>query len=171
MFITLKLLVLSYSEISGVLPGEGDDYSRRAFLPAFPEQHGSVSHKPSAATLHLPFLCPVVFHLRAAAPAALASPSCDDVLPFPLQRRQSLHALLMFSLQALVTLGMASPLLLLSLWHSCPRFWLKGKVGVGWKLQHFLSSESLLAHRSCGAGRYRINEKQSTRARLFLKQL
>lgn len=34
MFVTLKLLILSYSDISGVLPGERDDDPRRACLPS-----------------------------------------------------------------------------------------------------------------------------------------
>lgn len=68
------------------------------------QQHGSVSHKLSAVTINFPFLCPVISHLRAAAPGALASPSCDDILPLPLPRLQSSHVLLVFSLQALCNL-------------------------------------------------------------------
>lgn len=66
------------------------------------QQDGSVSHKPpAAAAVHLPFLCPVIFHLRAAAPGVMI------FFPFCFHGSNLCMFCWCSPLQALVTLGMA----------------------------------------------------------------
>lgn len=141
------------------------------------QQHGSsVSHKPSAATVHFPFLCPLTFHLRAAAPGASASPSC-----WWYSSLSASTAPIFACFAGGLTAGTCNPwdgsiaapvelVALLSLvlserevgcWMKAPAF--------SELSSHCPSAESLLAQ---GILRRReVPEKQSTRARLFLKQL
>lgn len=182
MFVTLKLLVLSYCDISGVLPGGGDDYPPGE-RPCLPSQSRATAAawlfcqpQTFSSNCSFPFLCPVTFHLRAAAPGASASPSC-----WWYSSLSASTAPIFACFAGVLTAGTCNPwdgsiaapvelVALLSLvlserevgcWMKAPAF--------SELSSHCPSAESLLAQ---GILRRReVPEKQSTRARLFLKQL
>lgn len=104
-FLTLKLLVLTATLTSLELSLE-----KEMIIP------GEPSCLPSLSGTTAAWLCqPQTFTSSCSSPISLpsnfpfesCSSWCDDIFPFPLPRLQSLHVLLVFSLQALVTLGMA----------------------------------------------------------------
>lgn len=167
MFVTLKLLVLTATLISLELSLE-----KEMIIP------GEPSCLPSLSGTTARWLCQPQTSSSSSCSSPISLPSnfpfescsswCNDILPFLLPRLQPLHVLLVFSLA-----GTCNP------WDgSC---WACGTsvLGFGWEGSWVLdesssifSAQSHCWHRgSCSAGRYQIIEKQSTRARLFSKQL